>query len=335
MKHRWKQAALLLLLGCGAAGLLFAQASSMPAPGAVNYIEGQVYLDGRQLQPSAVRSIVLAPHQALETGQGKAELLLTPGVFLRVGDKSEVGMNSAGLADVKVAVVRGSAMLEAAELPKGSNLAVSVGDATAKVEKKGLYQFSASQPAIAVLEGKAVVYQEDSHITVKKNQEVLLEQHPLKRRKLEEKAIQADPLYRWSKLRSEYLARANIDTARTIMIYGRWYGPGWYWDSFWGFYSYVPAWGVIYSPFGFGFYAPAWVWSAPVLYYHYPVIAGPYYRRPVSGRGLRNVPRTAHAFHGVPRGGFGAATPRIPARGIAPAGGGFRSGGVSGGAGRR
>src|SRR5579884_3345062 len=189
--------------------------------------------------------------------------------------------------------------------------------------------------AAGLLLDKAVVYQEVSHITVKNNQEVLLEQHPLKRRKLEEKAIQADPLYRWSKLRSEYLARANIDTARTIMIYGRWYGPGWYWDSFWGFYSYVPAWGVIYSPFGFGFYAPAWVWSAPILYYHYPVIAGPYYRRPVSGRGLRNVPRTAHAFHGVPRGGFGAATPRIPARGIAPAGGGFRSGGVSGGAGRR
>ncbi|HZS51126.1 MAG TPA: hypothetical protein VFA54_09715 [Bryobacterales bacterium] len=307
----------------------------MPAPGALNYIEGQVYVDGRPLPPGAVRSTVLAPHQVLQTGQGKAELLLTPGVFLRVGDGSEMRMSSAGLADVKVAVIRGSAMLEAAELFKENNLAVSVGEATAKVEKKGLYEFSASQPAIAVLDGKAVVYQDDSHVTVQKNEEVLLEQHPLKARKLDEKTIQADPLYRWSKLRSEYLARANIDTARTVVMYGGWYGPGWYWDPFWGFYSYVPAWGVIYSPFGFAFYAPAWVWNAPIVYYHYPVIAGSYYRRRVPGRGFRSVPRIAHAFHGVPPGGFRAATPRIPPRGIALASGSFRPGGVSGGAGRR
>lgn len=57
-------------------------------PGTLNYIEGSAYLEGRLLTQKAVGSTDLDPGQVLSTGQGKAELLLTLGVFLRLDDNS-------------------------------------------------------------------------------------------------------------------------------------------------------------------------------------------------------------------------------------------------------
>jgi hypothetical protein len=51
-------------------------------PGTLNYIEGSAYLEGKPLTQRAVGSTDLDPGQVLSTGQGKAEILLTPGVFL-------------------------------------------------------------------------------------------------------------------------------------------------------------------------------------------------------------------------------------------------------------
>jgi hypothetical protein len=58
--------------------------SAIPAhPGTVNYVEGQVSVDGQRLASRDVRSAELEQGQVLETGHGKAEMLLTtPGVCI-------------------------------------------------------------------------------------------------------------------------------------------------------------------------------------------------------------------------------------------------------------
>jgi uncharacterized membrane protein YgcG len=303
------------------AALAGATTTPMAAPGTVNYVEGQVALDGQGLARKQTGSTLLETNQVLDTGQGKAEVLLTPGVFFRLGDNSEVRMISPGLADTRVELVKGSAMLEVDQLYKENDLSVVVGGSTTRIEKEGLYDFHAEPASVSVIDGKATVYEGDAHVGVKKGHEALLASgQPLKSRSLNKEAVESDTLYRWSKLRGEYEADANLNAAYMVNAYGGWYGPGWYWDPFWDFYSFLPGDGFFYNPFGWGFYSPGWVWGHP--YYRYPAIGHAGFRAAAPNAG--HFAATAHTagprmesaggFHG---GGF--------------AGGGFHGGGGFGG----
>ncbi len=305
----WYATAALLLAGVGTAA---AKPATTPSPGTLNYLEGQASLDGKALAPDAAGSARLGANQTLDTRDGNAELLLTPGVFLRVGRNSEVRMLSPGLADTQVQLIGGSAMLEVDQLYHENNLSVVVDRGTTEITKTGLYEFSAGPPSVTVLDGKATVTEEDQHVDLKKNHRVMLAStQPLKAEKIDKDAVEADPLYRWSKLRSNYEAQANLDAARTVVVSGGWYGPGWYWDPYWSFYSFLPANGFFYNPFGWGFYSPVWVGS-----YGYPIFAG---------RGSR-VP--GPAFHHYASRGFHSAPPSGGFRGGVEHGrvGGFRGG---------
>src|ERR1700757_338271 len=92
---------------------LAADTGRTPAsPGTVNYVEGQVSLNTQALNAKSVGSALVEPGQSIVTEQGKTEVLLTPGVFLRLGDRSAARIVSAGLTDTRVAVEQGEAMVE-------------------------------------------------------------------------------------------------------------------------------------------------------------------------------------------------------------------------------
>lgn len=144
------------------------------------------------------------------------------------------------------------------------------------------------------------------------------------------KKADEDDFYRWSSLRSSYQAEANADVAwRYAETYspGFWYGAGWYWDPWFDAYTFLPANGLFYSPFGWGFYSPFYVYGVPYFRYgHYYRHFTPLYRPPagvVPRAG--GFPGPARGFNGGAAGGFRA-----------PAGGGFHSsgGGFRGGRGR-
>jgi hypothetical protein len=226
-------------------------------PGTINYIEGQVSLNGQELSQRSVGAAALNPGQVLDTGNGYAEVLLTPGAFLRVGPNSELRMLSAGLANTSTELVRGAGILEVDQMIKGTALAVTMNGATTHIEKNGLYNFDAAQQAVMVLDGKATIQGPAGTQTLTKNREVLLSSnHPLKKRDVNENAVKAEPLYVWSKARSEDEAQASFSAARNAEAYVA-AGPGWYWDPAWGFYGFWPADAMLYSPFGWGFYSPA------------------------------------------------------------------------------
>lgn len=304
-----------MLLLLASAALATASTTSMPLPGAVNYVEGQAAIDGQNLP---VGSAMLETNQVLTTGQGRVELLLTPGVFLRTRDNSEVRMVSPDLINTQVELMRGSAMLEVTELFKENNLSVLVGGVATRIDKMGLYDFNADQPAVSVLDGEATVSEGDMHVNVKKGHTVLLATGlPFKAQSFNRDAVESDPLYRWSELRSKYEAQANIQTAQAIVVNGGWYGLGWYWDPFWNCYAFLPGDGILYSPFGWGFYSPGFVWRAPRPIYGHNPVAGPQGSKPASVRSAR----VSQAFSGarVGGGGFGGF-----------GGGGFHGGGGGG-----
>lgn len=336
--------ATLALLATAALGI--ADTTKMPPPGTLNYVEGQVLVQGQRQSPKSVGTTFLTPGQVLDTHDGNAEMLLTPGVFLRVGHDSAVKMISPGLADTQVQLTAGSAMLEVDELFKENDVSVVVNDATTQIEKQGLYDFNANHPSVKVLDGQAMVFEGDRQIKLKKGHETLLaDAQPLSKQKYQKKQVESDPLYRWSKLRSEYASESNVETANALMMDGGWFGPGWYWDPFWYDFAFMPGDGMFWGPFGGAFFSPAWAGMAPYYgyyggyggyggYHHYPVVRGhgtgklpPLANHPAPGAaGFRALPRAgglsamggARMMRGMGRmGGFG--------------GGGFYGGGFHGG----
>jgi hypothetical protein len=88
----------------------YAQAQPGPAnPGTVNYVEGSALLDGTALNRNDVGRAYLQPGEVLSTEKGKAEVLLTPGVFLRLDENSAVKMISPDLTNTQVEVDQGRA----------------------------------------------------------------------------------------------------------------------------------------------------------------------------------------------------------------------------------
>ncbi len=306
MKAIWKTSGRVGLALLATAAL--ALATTTPMPGTLNYVEGQASVDGRALSERSVGMTQVRPNDVLTTTQGDAEVLLMPGVFLRVGNDSAIRMMSLGLADTTVGLEHGSAMLEVDQFYKENRLNVVVDNATTRIEKAGVYGFYANPPGVSVVDGKAELNAGSQVLTLKGGHQVALEgQQPLKAVRFNKEDAENDPLYRWSDLRSHYEAQANLDAAQAVGVNGGWYGAGWYWDPYWDCYAFLPGDGFLFSPFGWGFYSPFWAWGHG-YYGGYPGRFGGV--RGHFGGGFHGGGFHGGGFHG---GGFG--------------GGGFHGGG--------
>ena len=316
-----------------------AWAANQALPGTLNYVEGQAAIGDQTLDAKSVGSVGLQTGQTLTTQTGKAEVLLTPGVFFRLGDNSAATMVSPNLTNTEVALNQGQAMVEVAEFYKQNLLQVQEDGATTQLLKEGLYAFDADNGDVKVFKGEALVQDGDRQIKVKQGHELELKNASLKTAKFDKNSFEQSDLYRFSSLRSEYLAEANVDAARVYVAGGPgWFGPGWYWDPFFTTYTWIPGGGILYSPFGWGFYSPLWVSYAPYygpFYGAYPYWAaghpwgpnhGPIYggHPAVAGAGFRGPshPLASASHYGGVNEGF---------HGGAASGGGFHGGGFGGG----
>ena len=267
MLENWKRP-LGWALSLGLAVICAWAAPTVAQPGALNYVEGQASIDNRAVSSHDVGSASLNAGEVLSTGNGRAEFLLTPGVFMRVGKNSAVRMESPELTNTRVDVLKGEAMVEADLMHKEDRIVVGQQGALTELDKKGVYAFDADNQNIRVFDGKATVNEGDQQVKLGKGHELALDQ-ALKSEKFDrDSAEAADPLYSWSKLRSEYLADATAATAQTYIVDGgAWYGPGWYWNPWWSMYSFIPGDGFFYNPFGWGLYSPVYFsYRVPLMY---------------------------------------------------------------------
>ncbi|HEY4047829.1 MAG TPA: hypothetical protein VGM27_13280 [Acidobacteriaceae bacterium] len=318
---RWK-AALLLLLGVLSVP---AFGASPVRPGTINYVEGSADLAGQPITMQSVRSVEVGPGQTLVTNQGKVEVLLTPGIFLRLGENSAIQMISPDLTNTTVALTRGEAMVEVDQIFSQNKVQVLVGDVSTQLLKPGLYGFDAGRNRLAVFDGKAAVREGDNQFIVVKGHRdfALAANDDVKPQKLNVSASKGDDLYKWSSLRSQYLAESNSDIAGEYAgVSG--FVPGWYWDPYFVNYTYIGA-GPFFSPFGWGFYPPYFFDDGFYGYGRGFYGRGFYGRGFYGGRGFEG----GHAYHGaVASGGFrGAGGGGFHGGG----GGGFHGGGGGGG----
>jgi hypothetical protein len=126
-------------------------------PGSPNYVEGQVLLGTQVLDSTSIGTAQLKSGDSLSTENGKTEVLLAPGVILRVGVDSSVRMISASLSDMVVAVDKGHAMIEVAKFFQASQIRIIEDGATARLLKTGLYDFDLRHDQVRVFDGEAKV----------------------------------------------------------------------------------------------------------------------------------------------------------------------------------
>src|SRR5712664_4112631 len=82
------------------AGLpVLAQSVISAHSGLIHYVEGRVLLDGKPVEVKLTAFPELKEKMELRTEDGRAEVLLNPGVFLRLGENSAVRMVTNKLSD--------------------------------------------------------------------------------------------------------------------------------------------------------------------------------------------------------------------------------------------
>ncbi len=305
----------------------FGQSANPAGPGTLNYVEGQVSLEGQALSSKSVGSAELQTGQVLQTADGKAEVLLTPGVYLRLDDNSALRMVSPSLTNTVVALDHGRADVEVDQLYKQNHIVVDQKGGQSLLLKGGLYEFNASNNTMRVFDGKAAVSEGDAApngtqnvsnvslnetepVDVKGGHQIAVNGEMAKPASFDKKQSE-DELYNWSSLRSEYLGEANVNLASSYAGVGG-FNPGWFWDSGLYGYTWLPGEGSFLSPFGYGFYSPYYLYGG-----------GSFYGRGFYGGGNG---RGVYGYRGRPiAGGYRGG---IPARSVA---GGARSSGVAGG----
>jgi len=259
---------LLRWLPALAAGTLAAaawgQAIVSARAGAIHHLEGRVLVDGEPIEKKFGEFPNLAEGSLLCTELGRAELLLAPGVILRLGEHSTLRMLSTLVTDSKFELVAGTALIEAMDILPDNSLTALVGGSEILILDKGLYRITAQPAELRVYKGKASVRVGDRKLAIKKGRMVPLEAETLVAHRFD--ARQTDALYRWSARRSGYLALANISAAKSLLDWGvPWRASGWYWNPYFGMFTFIPASGLFHSPFGYSFWSPS-----RVSYYLYP-----------------------------------------------------------------
>lgn len=225
--------------------------------GMVNFVEGDAQIEGLKVKLDGAIFPEVKIGQTMATQMGHAEILLTPGVFLRLDNNTSFRMLSNKLTDTQLEILKGSALVEASEILKDNRIAVKMGDSETVLLKTGLYHFNADAGQVRAFDGKAQV-SEASNSAELKGGRTLLVGSSLTPDKFD-KDKSKDELYAWSEQREYRLALANISAARVTNAKG-FSSSMWAWDPWLSMYTFLPRSGRIYDPFGISWYSPGAVW---------------------------------------------------------------------------
>jgi hypothetical protein len=342
-------AALALALSATAA---FSQQMISARAGMIHYVEGKVFAGNEQLDGKFGNFPQIKENQVVRTEEGRVEVLLTPGVFLRAGENSSFRMITNRLIDTRLEFLTGSVIVEADDMLKDNSVTIVARDATVHLMKAGVYRFDAEPSGLRVFKGAVDVEANNKKFEVKEGKELGLT-GDMAVTKFDTK--DSDALSRWSYRRAEYVAMANISAAKSLRdgggyggyvdgIYNTSYGyypcanpraSLWAFNPFFGMYTYIPCSGRYYSPYGFMFWSPATVYR---VYAPRPVYQPTY--NSASGfsasHGYTGISQASGGYSGsvssVSSGSVAASSPGVSA-GAAPSasGGVSHSGGGGGG----
>jgi hypothetical protein len=275
--RRFGPAVVLLAMS---AAVCSAQSITAARSGTLHYSEGDVSIDGTPYEAKVSKFPEIKEQSVLSTGKGRAEVLLTPGVFLRMGEDSSIRMLDTRLTSTRVDVLSGMVTLESDDPQmsvKNSPVTLLYKDYEIRMLTHGLVEITSDPSQMKVFKGEAEVATADNRVVVRDGH-LLPFSAGLTTEKFDGKT--GDDLYLWTRDRSGDLSAANMSSARTLSSgsgygfangsgSGAWNG-GWYFNPFFDMYTYVPGAGTMWNPFGYGFFSPATIYGyyAPTNYWY-------------------------------------------------------------------
>jgi hypothetical protein len=174
--------------------------------GTINLATGQVAVDTKPVERRSNKFPTLKDGQVLRTDNGRAEVLLGPGVFLRLGPHAALRMVNSRLTDTQVKLEQGTAIVEVIEIANGSNLHVLVGDSRTAFRGIGLHRFNADSGDLSVYGGHADVSAGVKTFDASRGRAVHLLDPPIETR-FDPRG--KDPLIQWAAARSFRLYISN------------------------------------------------------------------------------------------------------------------------------
>ena len=197
--------------------------------------------------------VQLTPNQLLSGGRNAASAIAAPGVFLRVGRRSEVRAITLTNENTVLRVERGVANISVHSAIKHAQILVMLPGGQTNLLKDGFYTFNANTNTVRVLKGEAWAYPgtnpSQKPIKIKENHAVIFNGPDIR-------SFEFDP----------FEARADL------IPYG--YGQGMpapapgYYGPYAGYpyydYGYPYYWGLyypFYAGFGWGYYGGGWGWG--------------------------------------------------------------------------
>lgn len=258
----------LLFASCFLLPIAIAPAQSVISvrSGLINYSEGAVFIDNQLVAQKLGKYPALREGSDLLTHDGRAEILLMPEVYLRVGVNSGIRMISSVLSDTRIQLLNGSAILDSGNAPGDAAVTLIACESRVRIDKPARLRIDSDPPQLSVEKGEATVERDGHTTTVAADQVIGLTGAPVVRRVTEGAD---DALDLWSQQRNRviYLSLANdrnildpgtADSATGDADLSAWLG-------------YMPpaailpltgSYGAVSVP-GYGYYSP---WSALAFY---------------------------------------------------------------------
>ena len=323
MKPVWNASLCVAVLVLGVVPALAQPVISAKA-GTVSYVMGKVTVGGQDVQPSETKMPEVKENAVLATEEGRAEVLLTLGVFLRTGEHASFKMLTNRLIDTRLELLTGSHIIEASDIQKDNNLTITAKDATVVVSKRGIYRFDLDESRIKVFDGVLGVQVNGQSMLVGPGKMLDLSGATPSVEKFDKEIT--DALDHWARRRAEQTALANASSAKQVHDYGcdtvnagrgtitnfaaannantsnPCYNPcnNWRYNPWFGSVTYIPCNGNVYSPYGYRYWSPYNVMQA---YYMPP----PMYRGGYNNGGgyggsngaYNSVGRTSAGYSGV------------------------------------
>ena len=197
----------IAVIALAASASAIAQQVASAKAGLIQYIQGKALLDGRPLRLGAKGFLQMESRQGVRTEQGRLELLLSPETYLRLGENASLLMENNLLTDIRLALDRGSALIEVVQTLKGNPIRVRLAEGVVEIQKAGLVRLDTDSGQVRVYGGTAQVARGEQKITVKSGKSVRLENSWLRASDFDPK--ESDPLHQWAAQRSLLVLGVN------------------------------------------------------------------------------------------------------------------------------
>ena len=234
--------------------------------GGINAVTGEAAVSSRRdasdWQQLMITDDLDSGDRVRTANDGRVEILLNPGSYLRLGGNSEVELLDNSLANLEVRLLRGTAIVEATgadglEL----NIGISTPHTRLAIVRQGLYRLNViPEDATELIVRKGRVILSDTQMKVKGGNKVVFSATNVSVAKLtKEEKKNKDEVETWSKDRAETLAKANrkITDKMLSSAFASYRDPFnsrsfglWYFNARFGCYTFLPyfyGWG---SPYG-------------------------------------------------------------------------------------